>query len=421
MAAGNAAILRYVNRLVETQSGPAISDGQLLQRFAVHREEAAFAALLRRHGRLVWGVCRHILRHEHDAEDAFQATFLVLARRAASIRKGESVGSWLQSVAYRIALRAKKMAMKRQERERLTDTAEVRPAAPDPAWRELQAVLDEELQRLPGKYRAPFICCCLEGRSRKEAAVELGCKEGTVSSRIAQARRLLQERLARRGIALSAVLTAAVLWGQTASATVPAALVRTTIKAAAGQAAAGLVSAEVAGLMHEGMKAVLGAKLKLATALLLVAGVIAGGAGLASRQAPANSAGAEQEGTPKSTAGQRVHQPPPAAAKSPRTDRYGDPLPEGAMARLGTVHFRHGRNVHSVAFSDDGQTLLSGSFDGTVRLWDRDTGKELRRFAELLPYGIVRVAFSPDGKTAAALAADSRIRFWEVATGKQLG
>src|SRR5262249_41978861 len=141
MAASAGAILRHIQRLAATH--PEQSDGHLLQRFAEQREEAAFSALLHRHGRLVWARCRHILHHEHDAEDAFQATFLVLARRATSIRKRASVASWLHGVAYRIAVKAKKLMAKRRQRERQAVARVPEAPAADLAARELQALLDE--------------------------------------------------------------------------------------------------------------------------------------------------------------------------------------------------------------------------------------------------------------------------------------
>jgi RNA polymerase sigma factor (sigma-70 family) len=232
MASSAGTVLRHLGNLLGSSPGSGLSDAQLLERFAAHREEAAFAALLGRYGRLVWGVCQHVLRQEHDAEDAFQATFLILARRAASIRKPGSVASWLHGVAYRVAVKARKAAARRRQREGRAAAAEQAPA--DLAWRELQAMLDEELVRLPEKYRAPFVLCCLEGRSRKEAAAELGWQAGTVSSRVAQARRLLQGRLARRGVTLPAALCAAALWRQSACAAVPPGLARATLAGALG-------------------------------------------------------------------------------------------------------------------------------------------------------------------------------------------
>jgi RNA polymerase sigma factor (sigma-70 family) len=400
-------LLRHLHRFAEEHAEQ--SDGQLLQRFAGQGEEAAFAALLRRHGRLVWSVCRHILDREHDIEDAFQATFLVLARRAAAIRKTEAVASWLHGVAYRVAMSAKKRTARRQQRERRAAAPEAQPAPADPAVRELQAILDEELLRLPPKYRAPFVLCCLEGRSRQETASELGLKEGTVSSRIAQARRLLQQQMIRRGVTLSAALTAGVLWGRSAWASLPATLVQPTVKAAlqvvAGQTVSQAAVPSVAALVQGGLKVTATAKMKIATAVLLAATLL-GGVSLAL-------------GVRSQESAEVASDPPRAEGDRPKTDRFGDPLPDGALARLGTVRWRHGSQVLALAYSSDGKMLASGSIDETVHLWDAKTGRPLRI---LRGHGawVDSVFFTPDGKHVISCGQDQTARVWEVATGKEL-
>ena len=180
------AVLRYIRKLAGAREVGAATDRQLLERFTTLRDESAFAALVERHGPMVLGVCQRILRNEHDAEDAFQATFLVLARKASSQRWRESVGGWLYEVACRVARKARADRARRQVRER---QVAIMPSV-DPlslvAGREIQAVLEDELCRLPDKYRLPVVLCCLEGSSRSEAAQQLGWKEGTVAGRLAR-------------------------------------------------------------------------------------------------------------------------------------------------------------------------------------------------------------------------------------------
>ena len=169
------------------------SDRRLLQDFLGQYDESAFALLIRRHGPMVHGVCRRVLQHAQDAEDAFQAAFLVLARKAASIRKGEALASWLHGVSYRIAMRAKRDAARRRKYETKVQSPFATAAAVEEAsWRKVQSALDEEVERLPAACRAAFVLCCLQGRSQADAARQLGVKEGTISSRLAEARRLYE-------------------------------------------------------------------------------------------------------------------------------------------------------------------------------------------------------------------------------------
>jgi RNA polymerase sigma factor (sigma-70 family) len=276
-------IVQQLRKAVLLQDVDRLSDGQLLGRFLEGRDQAACAALVRRHGPMVWGVCRRLLNH-HDAEDAFQATFLVLVRRAASVRPREMVANWLHGVAHQTALKARSMLAKRRAREKQVMEMP-QPQAADPGlWNDLQPLLDEELRRLPDKYRAIIVLCDLEAKPRREVARQLGWSEGTVASRLARARMMLAKRLARRGVTVSTGALATVLSEKAASACVPASAVSSTIKAvtlvAAGQAAAaGLISANVAALIKGVMQGMLLNKLKMAASALLVVAAAGLGAG----------------------------------------------------------------------------------------------------------------------------------------------
>jgi RNA polymerase sigma factor (sigma-70 family) len=264
--------------LLPESSGPG--DGELLGRFIDGRDETAFAMLVNRHGPMVWGVCRRLL-HQHDAEDAFQATFLVLACKAASIHSRGLVGNWLYGVAHQTALQTRRTSARRRAREvQVMVMPDAEAKQPD-SWDDVQTLLDEELSRLPEIYRAVLVLCDLQGRTRKEVACLLGVPEGTVGGRLARARTMLAKRLTERGVALSGGAMAGVL-AQQASAGVPKEVTDSTVEAAmllsAGMGAIPeAVSSKVAVLTEGVIKAMLFSKLRSAIAIGLILGLLATG------------------------------------------------------------------------------------------------------------------------------------------------
>jgi RNA polymerase sigma factor (sigma-70 family) len=287
----NAAV-RYLWTLFEAETVAGLSDGQLLDRFVARGEAASLEALVRRHGPMVWGVCRRVLRDQHDAEDAFQATFLVLARRAAAIMPRERVGNWLYGVAYQTARKARATRAKRRLREGQVPDAPEPEAASGVRRNELAELLDHELCRLPAKYRTPIVLCELEGQTHTEAAQRLGWPIGTVSGRLSRAKAMLAKRLIRRGVSIAGGSLAALLAQNqgVASASVRPPLLSSTAKAAslfasARAATEGIVSSEAARLTREVLKTMLLSKIKIATAVATAALLALTAAGTGFRQA----------------------------------------------------------------------------------------------------------------------------------------
>jgi RNA polymerase sigma factor (sigma-70 family) len=271
------AILEHVQRRQRPSHSSVVTDAQLLERFLNKRDEAAFELLIWRHGPMVFGVCRRVLQHQQDAEDAFQATFLMLARKAYSIGRRESVSGWLYMVAYRIALRARTRSLRRGHVERPLDDLPIDAKSSDPAdvssWRELRQLLDAELSQIPEKYRTAFVLCHLEGKTCEEAAEHLGCPRGTVQSRVGRARERLRTRLASRGwMPLGTPLVGLLEQHASSLALVTPLLVNTTVHTALllalGKVGVGTISASVAELMKE---SVLGIRLFRMRYLVLLA------------------------------------------------------------------------------------------------------------------------------------------------------
>jgi RNA polymerase sigma factor (sigma-70 family) len=405
-------LMQHLREFAGAHAPTDATDAELVRRFAAHHDEAAFAALLRRHGPMVLGVCRRVLRDWHAAEDAFQATFLVLARNAASIRQRGSVGSWLYGVARQVAVRAKVAAVRRREREKEAPSRPVTVPEADASWREVGAVLDEELGRLPERYRAPLVLCYLSGLTRDEAAQQLDWSLRTLQRRLERGRELLRGRLARRGLALSVALCAAALGQHLAAAVVPAGLAGATLNGALafiGTRTGAAVSGQAAALADGFLKAVSLGRRKLVAALLVTACVLVAGFGLAAHQAFSAKAPSGADNEPAS-----VDDPgggPGAADREGLAERAMEPV------KLGTLRGHQG-SVNAVALSPDGKTLASAGDDQSEKLWDVEAGEERPRIRPGAPPRIVfSVAFSPDGQTLASAGNDSLIKLTDPTTG----
>ena len=328
-------VLRSLRRAALRYDDGDMTDRQLLERFLSGREEAAFEALVRRHGPMVLGVCRRILAHHHDAEDAFQATFLVLVRKASSILARDTVGNWLYGVAYRTAQKARTAAARRRVKEKQMSRPE---ALEEDVWQELRPMLDQELNRLPDKYRAPVVLCDLEGNTRKEAAQRLGWPEGTLSGRLSRARVLLAKRLTRRGLTLSGGAVAVALSYNAAWACLPAPLLTSTVQAAslvaAGHVAAGAISAPVVALTEGVLKAMFVTKLKIVTSIALAVGVLGIGFGLYLTRAAAQPQPGETTQAPATGAPARAPAKEEAPKEGEKTNLPTGPAPVQVLVSL---------------------------------------------------------------------------------------
>jgi RNA polymerase sigma factor (sigma-70 family) len=274
-------VFHRLRALAAVHTSRACNDRELLERFLTAEDEAAFTLLVERHGPMILGLCRRLLRDRHEADDACQATFLVLARKARSVRKQESLASWLHGVAYRVSISLRRQRARRVRRERSACKTAVQEPDDGLTWRELRPVLDEELQRLPERYRAPLILCYLEGKTRDEAAQELGAKPAALHGLLDRGRKLLRDRLTKRGLTLSAVLFTTALTEITARAALAPGLVVTSAQAAlallrGAMIGEGLIGPHILSLVKEASKTMFMTKLKIGAALVVAASILTG-------------------------------------------------------------------------------------------------------------------------------------------------
>ena len=397
-------LLRHVRGLV-AGSPTAPPDRDLLQAYRERGDQAAFAALVERHGPMVLGVCRAVLRHRHDAEDAFQATFLVLARQAASIRRPDSLASWLHGVAYRVARKAQAATARRQALEAKTAMFVAVDPADELSWGEVRAVLHAELAALPERYRAPLVLCYLEGLTQEEAAQRLGWTPTVLKGQLQRGRDRLRRRLVQRGLASASALGAMALTDHVLTVPLTAALRR---------AAVGVVEtapAAVAGLAYGVGGPFLLAKFWVPAAVLLAGAVLAGGVALLPQQ---------REDSAPALAARPAAALPAMEGGAARTDWYGDPLPGGAVARLGMMRCNHPDGLNALHFSPDGRTIISDG-GGHLCFWDAATGKLLRQCRRPNSSFADPTALTPDGKTMMFLALEGTrdtVQIWDLTRGQ---
>jgi RNA polymerase sigma factor (sigma-70 family) len=409
-------VLSSLRSLCIGQAGEADSCAALLKRFVAHREEAAFSALFHRHAGMVLGVCRRVLHNFDDAEDARQATFLILARKASTIRKPQSLASWLYGTAYRVACHLRDSRAGNRSGQTISEPVSRSDPCKDAAWQEIQTGLDQELVRLPQRYREPLVLCYLEGKSREETARILSWTAGTLHGRLERARKILHARLLRRGLGLAAALVATEPALPAAAAAVKAApaTVKAALAFAAGEPVTGLVSAQVISLSNGVLGNMFKTKVIIAAAILL---------GIA-----AASAGAALLGSPGEVKQSELPQPiakEVAKGKAQSgTDTSDKVLPAAInlkeIARWQALHVLRGHEqaVTHGAFARSGRLLATGDEGGGIILWEPAAGKQLAKLpAHHQP--IRALGFAPDGKTLLSISADAVLKRWDVDKAKE--
>jgi len=381
---------------------PASSDADLLERFVALREEAAFTELVARHGPMVRGVCLRLLGNHADADDVFQATFLVLARRAGAVRQPGAVGAWLHGVACRLARKVRSRPGREISLDPQVTIADASDPFADASWHELHCLLDEELERLSERFRLPLILCYLQEMTRDEAAARLGWSVRTLDRRLQRGRELLQARLQHRGVEAGTLATAG-LGVNVLRAGVSSELAASTTRAAVAFALGQTLKGPAAVLAEGAIRMLTMLHWKWAAGMVMALGLLAAAVtmlvpGADPVQPPARGALAGNQ-APADVAG----------------------LPAGAVARLGSPAFHQGETITRLQFSPDGRRILSLSNKDLI-VWEAANGTEVLHLttAKAENGEFQMVTFTPDGKAIAAVYADGMARVWNADNGKEL-
>jgi RNA polymerase sigma factor (sigma-70 family) len=389
-------ISRFLNGLRAAPEDGQRPDQELLTQFLAHADEQAFAQLVRRHGSLVLSAARAIVGNVVDADDVFQATFMVLARRAASIRNQASLSSWLHGVARRLAMKLRRSLSRRRGHEaRAVVPAEAQPMN-DVTLQERDRLLHEELGQLPGKYRLPVLLCYWEDLTHEQAATQLGWSKWTFKDRLERGRELLRQRLERRGVTLGVAGLLGAFAEARAAAVVPAELAATTVKTAlmfaAGQTAAGIASASALSLAKKGLLVMWWTNLKIA-AVVAVALIVAGGTLAFQARGPSESDGVSQPRSPGAPAGKELR-----AVKT--TDLGKGPLQDKVKDGWRNVLIgKHQTPVRGAVLGPKGKRLFTiGERNDLLKVWNLETLK-LEKAFQLDMSATLCLALAPDGKS----------------------